>query len=82
MSNLRVVYSVPPEPRDPATGLAETLDTMQFGLDLMRDNLRRRHPDLSEAERERLLVAWLHRRPDAPSGDAEGQEREIPARWR
>jgi hypothetical protein len=37
------------------------------GTALMRENLRRRHPDASEAELDALLERWLlDRPPDAP----------------
>jgi hypothetical protein len=46
-------------------GLA--LAMQREGTALMRENLRRRHPDASEAEVDALLVAWLRERPpDAP----------------
>ena len=40
---------------------------------IMRQNLRRRFPDASEAEIERRLVSWLRRRPGAEQGDAIGR---------
>ena len=44
-----------------AIALAET------GIDLMRQNLRRRHPDATPDEIEAMLRAWRsHRLPDAP----------------
>jgi len=44
----------------------------ELGIEIMLMNLRRRHPDLSEAEIKTLLVTWLRERPGAPNGDAEG----------
>jgi hypothetical protein len=44
----------------------------ELGIEIMRANLRRRHPDLPEAEIKRLLVAWLRKRPGAPDGDYSG----------
>lgn len=40
---------------------------------IMRQNLRRRFPDAPEAELERRLVDWLHRRPGAEHGDGAGR---------
>jgi hypothetical protein len=39
---------------------------------MMRQNLRRRHPQADEAEVERLFVSWLQRRPGAEHGDGVG----------
>lgn len=44
----------------------------------MRANLRRRHPDASEAEVEALLRDWLAHRPGAELGDSAGRERILP----
>jgi hypothetical protein len=52
------------------------------GVSLMRQNLRRRHPDESETEIDRRLQAWLHRRPGAEHGDSEGRPVELPRRGR
>ena len=53
---------------------------MQVAFDLyetaqliMRQNLRRRHPELDEASIEQLLVEWRHRRPGAEHGDGVGR---------
>jgi hypothetical protein len=35
-----------------------TLDLYQFAEDIMRQNLRRRHPGASEVEIERRLLSW------------------------
>jgi hypothetical protein len=51
------------------------LDLHDTGVDLMRQNLRRRHPGASGQEIERLLLAWLHERPGAEHGDAVGRPR-------
>lgn len=50
-----------------------TLELFQTGVDLMRQNLRRRHPDADEADIERLLREWLLDRPGAESGDCPGR---------
>lgn len=40
---------------------------------MMRQNLRRRHPQADEVEIERLFVSWLQRRPGAEHGDGVGR---------
>lgn len=47
-----------------------TLDLFETGLDSMRQNFRRTHPEASDEEIERLLHEWLRDRPGAESGDA------------
>lgn len=63
-----------PPIRDPAI-----LERMQMAFELYevaetmkRQNLRRRHPELSPAEIEERVVAWLRHRPGAEHGDADG----------
>lgn len=56
------------------------LDLFETGLDLMRQNLRRRHPAATDAEIERLLEQWLRERPGAESGDCPGRSVEPGAR--
>ncbi len=64
----------------PVEKLLWALDLHETGVALMRQNLRREHPQASEEEIEKLLVAWLHRRPGAEHGDAAGGVRpRLPA---
>jgi hypothetical protein len=49
-----------------------TFDLFEAAEQMMRLNLRRRHPEADEQEIERLLTAWLHTRPGAEHGDASG----------
>ena len=56
-----------------ADAFRATLDLFETGVELMRQNLRRRHPDAGEAEIERLLDEWLLHRPGAESGDCPGR---------
>ena len=50
-----------------ARKFVETVRMADEGIELMRQNLRRRHPDESEAEIDERLEAWLLERPmDAP----------------
>ena len=39
---------------------------------MQRQNLKRRHPELDEAEIEERLIEWLYRRPGVEYGDAGG----------
>ncbi|MBK9387056.1 MAG: hypothetical protein IPN34_19750 [Planctomycetes bacterium] len=50
-----------------------SLDMLDDGCRMMRENLRRRHPECREAELEELLVAWLIERPGAEHGDGVGR---------
>jgi hypothetical protein len=63
-----------------AERLRVALDLYEAGEQLMRQNLRRRHPDASEAEIAERLAAWLRERPGAEHGDAAG--RPAPDRFR
>jgi hypothetical protein len=60
-------------PRPPAGRLGATLDLFETGVALMRENLRRQHPQADEAEIARRLSAWLRHRPGAEAGDAQGR---------
>jgi hypothetical protein len=57
-----------------------TLDLFQTGFDLMRQNLRRRHPEAAEADIERLLHEWLLERPGAELGDCPGRPVDLNTR--
>ena len=61
-------------PDSPASDrFAETLRLSEDGVALMRQNLRRRHPDESDDQIEERLEAWLRDRPmDAPGKVVEG----------
>jgi hypothetical protein len=56
-----------------AAAFRTTLDLFETGLLLMRQNLRRDHPEATEQEIDRQLREWLHRRPGAESGDCSGR---------
>jgi hypothetical protein len=60
-----------------ARRLAEALDLSEAGIQMMLQNLRRRHPSASERRIRELLDAWMTERPGAELGDAEGR----PVRW-
>lgn len=57
-----------------------TLDLFQTGVDLMRQNLRRRHPQASDEDIERRLGEWLQERPGAESGDCPGRAVDVNTR--
>lgn len=48
-----------------------------MGEAMMRQRLRREHPNASDAEIEARVVAWLRERPGAEFGDASGR----PVAW-
>jgi hypothetical protein len=51
--------------RDPAVlaRMRQTLDLYELAEAMMRQNLRRRYPQASEAEIEQHLLAWLRKEP-------------------
>jgi hypothetical protein len=55
--------------------LRAAFDLFDAGLDLMRQNFRRRHANATEQEIEALLSKWLRSRPGAEHGDASGRPR-------
>ena len=48
--------------RSSAEKFRTAADMADTGVALKRQQLRRRHPNASEAETERSLRSWLHRR--------------------
>ena len=60
-----------------AARLRLAFELFEFGESMKREQLRREHPDESDAEIEARLVAWLHDRPGAEFGDATG----VPVPW-
>jgi hypothetical protein len=60
--------------------LRVTFELFDAGVALMRQNLRRRHPDAPDAEIEERLTQWLHHRPGAEFGDSPGVVRPLPER--
>ena len=58
------------------------LDLHDTGVEMMRMNLRRRHPDATDAQIQQKLVEWLHDRPGAPDGDGEGRRVSWPREGR
>ena len=60
------------EAEEAAERLRMAFDLFAAGEQMMRLNLRRRHPRATDAEIEARLDAWLCERPGAEHGDAEG----------
>lgn len=58
--------------RDPKYPPEVVRDLCETSVRIMRQNLRRRHPDTSRKEIEEQLNIWLRARPGAELGDAEG----------
>ena len=56
------------------------LDLFQIGVDVMRQNLRRRHPEARDDEIEQRLGEWLQERPGAECGDCPGRPVDVVAR--
>lgn len=60
--------------KDPRAGrLAIALDLFAASEEIVRQNLRRQHPNDPPSLIERYLEEWIHRRPGAESGDGEGR---------
>lgn len=60
-----------------AERLRVALDLFEAGVDIMRQTLRRRHPDASDEKVEMMLRNWISDRPGAECGDAIGE----PGTW-
>jgi hypothetical protein len=45
-------------------------DLYQTSVEMMRLNLRRRHPEASEQEIQRRLQKWMFEQPEEPPGSA------------
>jgi len=60
--------------------MATTAILIDAGIDLMRQNIRRRNPDLTEAQVDDRLRVWLHRADDSIPGDTAGAVR-VRERW-
>ncbi|MEX1364386.1 MAG: hypothetical protein AB1Z98_14765 [Nannocystaceae bacterium] len=57
-----------------------TVQLADLAVRVMRQNLRRRHPDESDQEIEERLRAWVRARPGAEHGDCDGRPIELD--WR
>jgi hypothetical protein len=54
---------------------ATTAMLIEAGFDMMRQNIRRRHTNASDATVESLLGAWIRRENDPLPGDTAGAVR-------
>jgi hypothetical protein len=73
--------ATPPDARDQAAArLRVALEMFDIGVEMMRQNLRRAHPTLTDTEIEARLTAWLSERPGAEFGDAVGRRVDWPRR--
>jgi Rv0078B-related antitoxin len=63
-----------------AAAFQTTLDLFEAGLALMRQNLRRTHPEAADEDIERFLHEWLLERPGAESGDCLGRRVDVNTR--
>jgi hypothetical protein len=61
----------------PEEKLRLALDMFEAGVDLMRQRLRREHPELAATAIERLVAQWVSTRPGAEHGDAAGRPRKL-----
>jgi len=71
---MRYVAGVDAEARN----LEDALELADLAERMVRARLRRQHPSLSDDELEARVFAWLHDRPGAEYGDAEGRRVELP----
>lgn len=67
-----------PSPESTGARLKLAVDLMDFGIEMMRSNLRRSNPGATEAEITALLAAWLRDRPGAEHGDGVGTPVSLP----
>jgi hypothetical protein len=63
-----------------ADAFRTALDLFDAGVNLMRQNLRRKRPQADDQEIERLLQAWLRERPGAEWGDSAGRPVDVNTR--
>jgi hypothetical protein len=67
-------------PSEAAARLCAAVEMFEVGVEMMRQNLRRNHPALTDLEIEARLTAWLSERPGAEFGDAVGRRVAWPRR--
>ncbi len=58
--------------------LLQACELHDLGVQVMRQNLRRRHPDANDVEIAEMIQRWLHERPGAEFGDVAGKIRVRP----
>jgi hypothetical protein len=57
---------------DAASKLRTCFALHEAGVAIMRENLRRKHPQASPEEIDQMLAEWLQTRPGAEHGDGVG----------
>jgi hypothetical protein len=62
-----------------AQNLEDALELADLAEKMVRARLRREHPDWTEEALDEQVLAWLHERPGAEHGDAEGTPVHRPA---
>ena len=62
--------------------LEDALELADLAERMVRARLRREHPGWSEDQLDARVLAWLHERPGAEHGDAEGVAVKPPFRKR
>jgi len=67
-------------PAQAAARLRMALGMFETGVEMMRQKLRRDHPDLPNHEIEARVRIWLQERPGAEFGDAVGRHVNWPRR--
>lgn len=65
-----------------AARLLAALDLHETGVEIMRQNLRRRDPAASDHDIDAQLQAWLLHRPGAENGDCPGRVIDLETRRR
>ncbi|NOY93961.1 MAG: hypothetical protein GXP55_22485 [Deltaproteobacteria bacterium] len=58
--------------REAARRLEDALELADLAERMVRARVRREHPSYDEEQVEQEVLAWLHDRPGAEHGDAEG----------
>jgi hypothetical protein len=56
-----------------------TLALFELGEAMLRQRVRRQHPQATEADIDARVTEWLQRRPGAEGGDCPGRVRPWPA---
>ena len=70
--------SNPPHLEPVAEKLRIALDMFGLGESIMRQNLRRAFPGVSDQDIEAKLWSWLSKHPGAEYGDSPGRRRPLP----
>ena len=69
------MFDLPEPPSTPVMRLRMALAMFGDGWAMMRQRLRREFPGETEEQIDERVAAWLHSRPGAENGDADGRPR-------